>query len=121
VRLVYAAFGDAAKRPAANASLRAMTARLQPQDWVVKVWSMGWHAGLGDLDAAFALAEQLRAQFAQQAPTNAWSWLWSPELRAFRQDARFQAFTTRLGLMKFWETYGPPDDCELQSGKLTCH
>jgi TolB-like protein len=121
VRLVHAAFGDSAKWPAANASLRTMTARLQPQDWVVKVWSMDWHAGLGDLDAAFALAEQLRVQFAEQAPIAAWSWLWSPELSAFRKDPRFQAFTTRLGLMKFWETYGPPDACELQGGKLTCH
>jgi TolB-like protein len=121
VRLVYAAFGDPSKRSAANASLRAMTARLQPRDWVVKAWGMGWHTGLGDLDAAFALAEQLRAQFTEQGPTNAWSWLWSPELRAFREDPRFQPFTAHLGLMKFWETYGPPDACELQSGKLTCH
>ncbi len=60
-------------------------------------------------------------QFKDQSPTNAWAWLWTPEMSAFRQDPRFQAFTTRLGLMAFWQKYGPPDNCDLQGTKLTCH
>jgi hypothetical protein len=47
--------------------------------------------------------------------------IWTPELRGFRQDSRFQAFATRLGLMQYWQQYGPPDDCDLKDGKLTCH
>jgi hypothetical protein len=40
---------------------------------------------------------------------------------AFRQNQRFQALATRLGLMEYWQQYGPPDDCDLKDGKLTCH
>jgi hypothetical protein len=82
---------------------------------------MGWYTRLGKLDSAYELGEQLREQFSGRNPTNAWSWLWSPELRGFRQDSRFQAFTARLGLMEFWKQYGPPDGCDLKDGKLTCH
>jgi hypothetical protein len=45
---------------------------------------------------------------------------WTPEYRPFRQDPRFQALVTRLGLMEYWQQYGPPDDCDLKDGKLTC-
>lgn len=47
--------------------------------------------------------------------------VWNPELRAFRQNKRFQPFVTSLGLMKYWERYGAPDGCDLKDGKLTCH
>jgi TolB-like protein len=121
VKLVYAAFGDPSRRPAAIAALKALGPKLKPEDWVVKVWSMNWFTRLGDLDSAYDAAEQLRVQFAEQGPTNAWSWLWSTELQPFRRDPRFQPFTTRLGLMAFWQKYGPPDGCDLKDGKLTCH
>ena len=48
------------------------------------------------------------------------SW-WMPEFRSFRADPRFQAFVSRMGLMEYWQEYGPPDDCDLKQGKLTCH
>jgi hypothetical protein len=41
--------------------------------------------------------------------------------RAFRQDRRFQPFATKLGLMAYWQKYEPPDACDLQGAKLTCH
>jgi hypothetical protein len=28
---------------------------------------------------------------------------------------------TRLGMMDYWKQYGPPDDCDLRDGRLTCH
>jgi hypothetical protein len=121
VRLVYTAMGDPARKPAAIAALKGLTSGLKPGDWVVKVWGMNWYTKLGALDSAYELADQLRLQFADQSPTNAWAWLWTPELHAFRLDPRFQAFTTRLGLMAFWQKYGPPDACDLKDGKLTCH
>ena len=46
---------------------------------------------------------------------------WLPEMRPFRQDSRFQDYVTRLGLMQYWKQYGPPDDCDLQGGKLISH
>ena len=42
------------------------------------------------------------------------------EMSPFRRDARFQEFVTRLGMMPYWEKYGPPDDCDLKDGKLSC-
>jgi TolB-like protein len=121
VRLIYTAMGNPERKAAAIVALRRLNDRLKPQDWVLKVWGMNWASQLGALDLAYELADQLRVRFADNSPTNAWAWLWTPEIRAFRQDARFQAFTTRLGLMDFWRKYGPPDACELQGGKLTCH
>ena len=120
VKLVYSALGDPGRRKAAIAAVRALTPRLKPEDWVVKVWAMAWYAQLGELDPAYDLADQLREQFVGQSPTNAWSWLWSREMRPFRRDARFEAFTTRLGLMDFWKQHVPPDDCDLQNGRLVC-
>jgi hypothetical protein len=41
-------------------------------------------------------------------------------MRPFRKDPRFQALVTRIGLIDYWKKYGPPDDCDLSDGKLTC-
>jgi hypothetical protein len=27
----------------------------------------------------------------------------------------------RLGLMEYYQQFGPPDDCDLKDAKLTCH
>ncbi len=121
VRLIYAARGDPARKPAAIAALQGLTSRLRTEEWVLKVWGMNWSSQLGALDLAYELSEQLRVQFGDNSPTNAWAWLWTPETHAFRLDPRFQAFATRLGLMDFWLKYGPPDGCDLKDGKLTCH
>jgi hypothetical protein len=50
----------------------------------------------------------------------AWGILWIDEMRPFRQDARFQTFVERLGLMEYWTQYGAPDHCELRDGRLLC-
>jgi hypothetical protein len=47
--------------------------------------------------------------------------LWTPELRTFREDKRFRAFVTRLGYMEYWRALGPPDGCDLDGDRLTCH
>jgi tetratricopeptide (TPR) repeat protein len=120
-KLVYAAMGDSTRKPAAIAALRGFIPKVKPEDWQFKVAALAWYAQLGAPDLAFELAEQLRTQFADRNPQSAWSWLWNPVMQPFRQDPRFQAFTTRLGLMKYWQKYGPPDDCDLNDGKLACH
>jgi TolB-like protein len=80
---------------------------------------------LGALDDAFELANQCLSNLAPGAvrlyPRSGLIYMWSPELRPFRQDRRFQALAARLGLMAYWQQYGPPDDCDLKDGKLTCH
>jgi hypothetical protein len=81
---------------------------------------MSWCTQLGAIDEAYEFGEQLRKEFAAQAPTNAWSWLWSPEMRPFRVDRRFSDFTARLGMLDYWKKFGPPDDCDLVNGRLVC-
>ncbi len=54
------------------------------------------------------------------------NWLWQPEpwSRKARQDAAFQGFAKRLGMVDYWKRYGWPDLCEpaLSAGEnaFTC-
>jgi hypothetical protein len=78
---------------------------------------------LGALDDAYELANGSLDEYARAGTIGAvpWSWLWAPEARPFRTDARFQAFVTRLKLMDYWKQYGPPDECDIRGEQLTCH
>ena len=120
VTLVYAAFDNPARVAAAVEALKTFVARLEPTEWVSKVWAMQSLSALGNVDAAYDVGRQLQKQFEKEAPYNPWAWLWVPELRAFRQDARFQGFVAQLNMIPYWEKYGPPDDCTLANGVLTC-
>jgi hypothetical protein len=42
-------------------------------------------------------------------------------MRRFRESARFQALTTRVGWLDHWLQYGFPNSCEYKNNKLTCH
>jgi TolB-like protein len=121
IKLYYAAVEDPAKRPAAVSALKHLVPGFGHDDWRSRVGAMIQFTILGDLDSAYGLGDQLRALFAKQGPLAAWSWLWSPPMHPFRADQRFQGFATRLGLMDYWNKYGPPDDCNLKEHKLTCH
>jgi TolB-like protein len=120
VRLVHAAMKDGTKRASALEALDTLLSRASAADVVIKTFAMGWYSQLGALDEAFELAEALRQQFGDEAPTRAWSWLWYPHMAAFRRDARFQPFVTSLGMLPYWEMYGPPDLCTLRGGRLDC-
>jgi TolB-like protein/Flp pilus assembly protein TadD len=78
----------------------------------------------GGLDEAFALTNKCLTRAGAGTFINmpyASAFLWTPELRSFRRDARFGSLVNRLGLMEYYQQYGPPDDCELKNNKLTCH
>jgi hypothetical protein len=82
------------------------------------------YAHVGALNDAYALADQCldsRAAAAAIGGQLTGGSFFAPEARAFRRDSRFQAFATRYGLMDYWQQYGPPDDCDLKNGKLSCH
>jgi TolB-like protein len=121
VRLVHTAMANETQRKAAIAAINALVPTWHERDWFMLVSAMAWYTQLDALDGAYDSARRLQAILAPEGVVNTWAWLWNPELRAFRQDKRFQPFVTSLGLMKYWERYGPPDDCELKDGKLTCH
>jgi hypothetical protein len=81
-----------------------------------------WAVVFGDLDLAFLICNRTLDQFELQGAIpvpDFLSQLWLPELRAFRQDPRFQVFATRLGLMEYWQQYGSPDEFDVKDGKLT--
>jgi adenylate cyclase len=126
VRLVYAAAAGAAdKRVAIEAllSLRAGAANEAMARPIMVMLATNWFTRLGALDLAYEVAHawlgELETTGVLPGSVHVGAY-WLPEMRPFRQDPRFQAFVTRLGLMEYWKQYGPPDDCDLKDGKLTC-
>jgi hypothetical protein len=78
----------------------------------------------GGVDEAFALTNRCFTNAGVGTVINlpfSTPYLWTPELRSFRRDARFGDLVNRLGLMEYYQQYGPPDDCELKNSTLTCH
>ena len=117
IAAVYAALADAKRTEEAVRAMQALNPKLTRNDWVAKVWLMTWYSQLGRTDLAFAMGEELIALFGAQAPVNAWSWLWAPQTRGLRVDPRFHSFVTKLGMIPYYEKYGPPDNCELAGGR----
>jgi TolB-like protein len=123
-RLVYAALADPTGKPAASHALAGLLHRLavgqskaDQRDFIV------YFAMLDALDPAYDLADRYLDDFLSSGAGGGvnWDFLWMPEMHSFRRDPRFQGFVTRLNLIGYWKQYGPPDDCALQDGKLTCH
>ena len=120
VRLIHAAIDDAMQRRAAIEALTDLFSHTTHADFAAKSFALNWYSQLGAVDEAYEVAESLRKDFSDQAPTRAWAWLWYPEMAPFRRDARFQPFVTSLGMIPYWEKYGPPDSCTLEGGRLSC-
>jgi TolB-like protein len=131
VKLVYTALAD----PALRAAALAARSRLYPEHGEPPpassatamracMISVESYAFLGALDVAYSLIEQClsrQQELAAASPGLAAMSFWLPEMSAFRQDPRFQPLVTRLGLLDYWRQYGPPDNCDIKDGKLTCH
>jgi len=123
VKQVFAAFAAPADRPAAVRSLKTLLAGSKPGE--IPVGWIQWYVLLGNLDEAFDFANRSIGTIATSdrvtaTPTAVWSVLWTPEMRPFRRDPRFQALVSRLRLFDFWKQYGPPDECELRGEALVC-
>lgn len=118
----YAALADPAKRPAALEALQNFVPVLKANvvEGRTRMFFVDAFVMLGALDAAYDLANWSVDQRAQTPGSIEWSDVWAPEMRPFRADARFQAFTTRLKLMDYWKQFGPPDNCELKDDTLNC-
>ena len=74
------------------------------------------HAGFGRIDDAYRAVstnlDLLRA--------NAWWVLWQPDMVTFRQDPRFAALVTELGLLDYWRENGWPDACQPLGDSVSC-
>jgi TolB-like protein/tetratricopeptide (TPR) repeat protein len=123
VRLFYSALAQPSGNKAAVAALRGLETGLRTEDFgqVDSKRLIMWYTNLGALDLAYEAADHALERFALLGTVGiAWGVLWIDEMRPFRRDARFQAFVERLGLMEYWNQYGPPDNCELLDGRLIC-
>jgi adenylate cyclase len=125
LKLAYLALGDASHKPAALDALRQLDVTVGDAsiDLLLQIHVVLLYTLLGSLDRAFEQANRFLDRFAESGEIGqpgVWGTLWFPEMRPFREDSRFAAFATRLGLMDYWKQYGPPDDCELRNGKLMC-
>jgi TolB-like protein len=123
IRRVFSAFANPAERPLAIRTL----------DEVRKGFGAGinqffrrrlmvWYSSLEALDQAYDVIDDALAAFARKGTIGtAWTFLWMPEMRPFREDPRFQQLCARLNFFEYWNQYGPPDNHELRGGKLICH
>jgi TolB-like protein/Tfp pilus assembly protein PilF len=130
ISLAYAAQTDSAKRAALLAAARriypavggsAMTLSMRAASTCIRA---AYSLALVEFVAAsYDLANRCLDRVAAPiiSPDLDPLLVWAPGMRSFRRDPRFQAYATRLGLMEYWQQYGPPDDCDLKNGKLTCH
>jgi TolB-like protein len=123
LKLVYFAHGDPARTVAARQALQAFVRRYESEgfDPAFHRLLIQQFAALGALDSAYELANRFLDGYDRPAgPWYAATMLWTPEMRAFREDPRFQAFATRLKLFDYWKQYGPPDDCYVAGERLVC-
>jgi TolB-like protein/DNA-binding winged helix-turn-helix (wHTH) protein len=122
IRAFFAALADPAKRSAAILALHDFEPKLIAAhiDERTKVYFINLFVMLNALDPAYDLAQRFLEQHPTTPGSGYWSNLWSPEMRAFRRDHRFQALVTRLNFIEYWKQYGPPDGCVLDEDKVVC-
>jgi tetratricopeptide (TPR) repeat protein len=120
IKLVALATADPARIPEARNALDGFTRRLPPDS--VSNLLLFMYTQVGAFDKAYAMANR-----ALDARSRNYQWvdlgpfvLWTPEMRPFRRDVRFQQLVTRLKLIDYWKQYGSPDDCDLRGATLTC-
>jgi TolB-like protein len=123
IKQIFVALGAPASRGPATRTLATLLRGTSPSDLGIglRQAAITWYTMLHDLDSAFDFANRSLDEFARSGSVGmTWEPLWTPEMRPFRRDPRFQAFVTRLKMFDYWNKYGPPDDCDLKDGKLTC-
>jgi tetratricopeptide (TPR) repeat protein len=126
IRSVIAALKDPRLLPAA----RKARARLYPRGAqfhnlmdasVCSIAALSF-TDLHDFDTAYDLANQCLDQMPPGlSALDAFSDIWSPGKVDFRRDPRFVPFIDRANVLALYAKKGPPDECGLKDGALTCH
>jgi hypothetical protein len=105
-------------------TLRAGPARVAMTRPIMMMLATNWFTRLGAIDLAFGIAhttlDELESTGVLTGAIHTAAY-WLPEMQPFRRDPRFQAFVTRLGLMEYWQQFGPPDEGDLKNGDLIWH
>ena len=90
---------------------------LTEHEIALPIWiSLPGYVGFGKVDDAYRLANM----YGNRDRTGYWSFLWLPDMVAFRQDPRFAELVTELGLMDYWREHGWPDVCQQTGDSLIC-
>jgi TolB-like protein len=123
IKAFFGALSDPSSTANAIETLQSWEGSLRTED--LDLWTaqrlMRWYTLLGAIDLAHNAAIRALDRYAPDGTVGvAWGMLWTSELRGFRRHSRFQSFVARLGLIKYWERYGPPDGCEIRDGALIC-
>ena len=111
VQSFYAALAVPDRRRAAEGAIRSLMPRLPGEgiDGRTQSFLVAALASIGAHDVAYELADRLLDAAGDVRGRIDWADLWTPELRAFRQDARFGALVERLGFTPYWQQHGFPD------------
>jgi tetratricopeptide (TPR) repeat protein len=125
VRLLHEALAVPAERQAAIAALDALNSKgtaAGMDSFAMLMFSMNWYTMLGDVDRAYQASSRWLAESGRTGLTGIPFILgfWTAEMRPFRADPRFQELARRMGLMAYWQKFGPPDDCHIQGAALRC-
>jgi Tfp pilus assembly protein PilF len=121
VRLMCAALAGSVDKRIAVTAMRDFEDRLGPDgpDHATCKRLILWYTMLGAPDVAHDCATRCLDVFMRSGTVGStWAVVWMPEMRPFRNDPRFENFVARLGLVPYWEQYGPPDGYDLVRGKL---
>ncbi len=122
IKAFYGALADPTEKPATRQALQRFVHKVVAAniDGFTKLFFVYMFTTLDALDHAYELANRWLDQSEESGIIETWYSLWSPEMRPFRRDPRFQALVMRLKLIDYWEHFGPPDGCDLNDGKLVC-
>jgi TolB-like protein len=122
IKAFYAALADPTEKPAAREALRCFVPKVVAAnvDGLTRMFFVYMFTALDALDQAYELANRWLDQSEDSGIIETWYSLWSPEMRPFRLDRRFQDLARRLKLVSYWQQFGPPDGCDLKDGKPVC-
>jgi TolB-like protein len=105
--------------------IEGVLTRLQSVECGLCGWGAGkvliqWLLQLGEINRAHNVGELMMQQIEDRDLVDLPNviQLWWPEMRSFRDDPRFQGIVERLGMIPYWQHYGPPDGYELHDGQL---
>jgi hypothetical protein len=104
---------DAAKRPL----FLEMLAEHETIDYF-KILLFTGYVGFDRIDEAYRVATMV---FDTDGFNRDFVWyFWRSDMAPFRQDPRFAALVTELGMVDYWREYGWPDVCQPAGDSVIC-
>lgn len=122
VQSFFSAQSEPRRRMAAITALHTWEAQLRVEGWLDRLHAQRlivWFTLLGAIDAAHDVAMRRLDRLAPSGTIGSgWEVLWRKDMDAFRAHPRFQELVSRMGLISYWQQYGPPDGFALRGDSL---